>query len=256
MGHGAQGTPPHFDGVRVNLAQEFVRGRGERLHPGEVAGGGGGPTDELLVELGHPIGVFAAGGGLPAEGGAELLNGVRGLAQAGHEFVAAGAVAKQTPQGAHGLAERGVAPAQFGQHGEGVGQAPQAGCPGHWRIGKVQQAPFQHPESRQQIPAIDGGNVAGRQRLQGLGVIPIEPMAFVTFETLHGVEARATAHEEFVGRQVAEIDGGEARRQPKAHIGGRRAVGHFHAQRQLGIIRRQPVGGRVDVIVEIAPNEP
>ena len=58
----------------------------------------------------------------------------------------------------------------------------QAGWPEQGRAEHIPAASLEHPQAGQQISAVDGGDVARRQRLQRLGVVPVEKMSFVALQ--------------------------------------------------------------------------
>ena len=135
---------------------------------------------------------------------------------------------------------RRIAPAGFPKHRQRIGQAVGAhAAPINGALHSIAAA-CRAPRGRQQISAVHRRHVARRQRLQRTGVVPVEQMTLVALQRPR-VAMVANSAAEIVGGQIAEIARRQRRGQPESDIGGRGSLRHLHVQRQLRIIRRQPV---------------
>ena len=56
-----------------------------------------------------------------------------------------------------------------------------------------------------QIPAVDGRNILGIERLQCLGVIPIQKVPAITLQLPQGVESFGRAIQQAVDRDITEV---------------------------------------------------
>jgi hypothetical protein len=92
-----------------------------------------------------------------------------------------------------------------------------------------------------QIAAVDGRHVARRESFQGLRVVPVEQVAFVTLELRHRIEGPLGALHQFVGIDEAQIVRRQRREQAHADVGRRCPMGDPGLGDLLEIVRRQPV---------------
>ena len=78
-------------------------------------------------------------------------------------------------------------------------------------------------------------------------------MPFIAFQAVERRHRLRAAIQEIGDGEIAEIHARQRRGQPQSDIGRRGSLRDLDAQRQLRIIRRQPVRLGVDQIVEVAP---
>ena len=64
-----------------------------------------------------------------------------------------------------------------------------------------------------EVAAVHTGNIARLQGLKGSGIIPIEEVAAVSFEALHGAQGILCAPQELAHRQIAEVARGQVGQQ-------------------------------------------
>ena len=108
-------------------------------------------------------------------------------------------------------------------------------------IGKRKQARAQCQQVSSKVPAVHRRDVQRRQRLQGLRVIPVVEVAFVTFQSFHGPDCLRCAVEHLADGYVAEVVCGQVCKERKAHVGGRCAMCNRGRAILLVTVRRQPV---------------
>ena len=118
--------------------------------------------------------------------------------------------------------------------------------------GLVQPFGERHQRS-DEVAAVHGRDVAGRQRSQALGVVPVEQMAFVPLEALDRRERRVDPRRELVAADEAEVVSGERRQQPHADVRRRGPVGHPGLRRLLEVVGGQAVVVGSHEGLEVAP---
>ena len=123
-------------------------------------------------------------------------------------------------------------------------------------VGQRQQARTQGEQVAGEVAAVHRRDVARKQRPQRLRVVPVVEMALVTFERRHGGEGVGRALDQPSGREIAEIVGGQVRQQRQSHIGRRGAVRNGGSAIFLEVVRRQPMVGRADEVIEEGPGPP
>ncbi|MNV22380.1 hypothetical protein D3C71_1133500 [compost metagenome] len=92
-----------------------------------------------------------------------------------------------------------------------------------------------------QVAAIHGGDVSGRQRLQGFGVIPVVEMPAMARQYVQCGEHLPCALQHPGNLQIAEVVGRQIGQQRQADIGGRRAPCHYQRWMLTDVVRWQPV---------------
>ena len=108
-------------------------------------------------------------------------------------------------------------------------------------IDQREQPSAQRQQMAGEVPAVHRRNVARRQRLQGLGVVPVVEMPAVPLQASHRGERIGAALDERARRDVAEVVGGQIRQQRQADVGRRSAVGDRRDAILLVVVRGQPV---------------
>ena len=82
-------------------------------------------------------------------------------------------------------------PGFFAQNSQRIGDSAQGGLAEQRRAQQIPAASLEDPQTRQKISAVDGGDVARRQRLQRVGVVPVEKMSFVAFQAVRALPSSA-----------------------------------------------------------------
>ncbi len=104
-----------------------------------------------------------------------------------------------------------------------------------------QQGHAQRHQLRHQIAAVHGGDVARRQRQQGLRVVPVVEVAAVALELFQRRDGGGDARKHLLQRDEAAVAGRQVGQQREADVGGRRAVGDAGHGVQLHVVGRQVV---------------
>ena len=138
-------------------------------------------------------------------------------------------------------------------HLRGVHQAGADLRRGLGLAGQPPQALGQGQESAREIAAVHGGDVAGGQRCQGSRVVPVEQMAFETFQSAHGRHRGLEPLDQFGSADKAEVVGGQGREEPHPDVRGGRPVGDPWRGRFLEVVRRQAVVLGAHEGLEVAP---
>ena len=120
-------------------------------------------------------------------------------------------------------------------------------------VGQQAQAGAQCQQVAGQVAAVDRGDVGRQQGLQGLRVVPVEEVALVALQPVHGVQRRPRTLDQLVQRDVAEVVGRQAGQQRQSDVGGRGAAGNAFDRMFLHVVGRQEVVGRADEGLEKGP---
>ena len=147
----------------------------------------------------------------------------------------------------------GTLAGQLVENARGVGQAGENLGSEDGLIRKFRQARTERQQMAREVAAVHAGNIERQQGRECARVIPIEEVAPMSFEALHGVEGVEGAPQELAHRQIAEIARGQIGQQGQSHVGGRSAGSHHRDRIFLEIIRRQPVFLRRDEGFKKAP---
>ena len=75
--------------------------------------------------------------------------------------------------------------------------------------GELPAAFLHREEAHPEVPAVDGGDVAGLERLEGTGVVPVQEVTAVALEALERIEAVAQPGREIGQAQISEVPGAE-----------------------------------------------
>ena len=128
-----------------------------------------------------------------------------------------------------------------------------AGAAGQVLEARLAQSLGERHERARQVPAVDGRDVAGRQRRQALRVVPVEQVALVPLQALHRREGRVDPLGQGVFGDEAEVVGGQRREQPHPDVGGRGPMGHPGLGRLLEVVGGQAVVLGAHEVLEVAP---
>src|ERR1700735_2705170 len=104
------------------------------------------------------------------------------------------------------------------------------------------------------IPAVDGGDVFGVQRMKVLGVIPVIEMASKLFQSVHGTERVFETFRCRLSPNPAKITRCESRKQIQPHVRRRSPVSDDRFRIFLKIIRRKEIVHRTNESFEEAPS--
>ena len=81
--------------------------------------------------------------------------------------------------------------------------------------------------------AVDCRDESGRERLYGVGGVPIQKVTFKPFETVECVKGRLSKIENRIDRDITKIPGCHRGQEPEPNIGGRGSRRDFDAKRRL-----------------------
>ena len=186
-----------------------------------------------------------------AEAGRPVREARRGFAEAGG-------------QGSAGLIEMGGADGLgapvVGEDARGLLNEPNRVLDSRERL-PVQQRPIgslatgiaDDQQMTGEVPAVDGGHVAGLQRAKVARVIPVVEVAPEALEGAHGRQRRLESLDGVDGTEPAEIARGERRQQVEPDVGRRRAARNDRLRVLLEIVGRQEVIIRPDEGLEEPP---
>ena len=104
-----------------------------------------------------------------------------------------------------------------------------------------------------EVAAVHGGDIARQQRLQALGVIPVEEVAVVALHPGQRGRGRFQAHQQILGADPAELPRTGGAEQIKADVGGRGPVGEHLERRRLKVVRGQVVVAFAHAALEKPP---
>ena len=121
---------------------------------------------------------------------------------------------------------------------------------------QLRQPGAQRDQAGAEVPAVHRGNVAGRERREGLRLIPVIQVAPQLRQRLDGAETGLDPRQTRVPRHEAKVDGGEAGQQPQTDVRGAGPVGDAGGRAALVVVRGQKVVLRSHMLVEIAPGLP
>jgi hypothetical protein len=107
-----------------------------------------------------------------------------------------------------------------------------------------------------EVAAVHRRDVARLERPQVLGRIPVVEVTATAFEPLHRAERRFQALDQLQRTDPAEVPRADGRQQVEAEIGRRSPARDHRRGVLLEVVRRQPVVGRRDERVEVAPCAP
>ena len=139
------------------------------------------------------------------------------------------------------------------QHGQGVGQPRERRGRQDRGIGQRQQALAQGQQVPGKVAAVHRGNIGRRQRLQGLGVVPVVEVPTMARQRIQCVEHQAATLHHATDLQVAEIVGRQVGQQRQPDVGRRGASRHHQRGMLLHVVGRKPVILRAYVSFEEGP---
>jgi hypothetical protein len=111
-------------------------------------------------------------------------------------------------------------------------------------------------QRRRQVAAVDGGDVARKERRQRRGVVPVQEMSLMALERLDGAQRRLEAEEQPFRGQVPQIVRRHRREERHPDVGRRGAMRDatgLAALALLEVVGRQPAIGLGDEGLEVAP---
>ncbi len=123
-------------------------------------------------------------------------------------------------------------------------------------LGQIDARLLEREQVAGEVPAVDGRDVLGFQRLQRARVVPVEEVAAELRHLTDGVEGQLQALDQFERARVTEVVRGGGRNQEQPDVGGRGAMGHHGLRVFLKIIGRQPLVFLRDERLEEAPRAP
>ena len=129
----------------------------------------------------------------------------------------------------------------FAQDVERVSQTIEDARIQYRRIRQHPQAFSKHQQVSRKIAAVHGRDIARRQRLQRLRVVPVEKVAAMAVQRGKRIERRIAAFDERGRTDIAEIERGKICEQRQADIGRGGAMGNDIHWLLLHVIRRQPM---------------
>ena len=218
----------------------------------------------MAVEGGHPECRFARGSGIARRSGARDLGDVRrDLDDARREPLeplprrrdargprVVGGL--QVPSQSHERRRCGSADG-IRESAQRVGQAFEPAQLDDPVVGKRRESGPQRHQVTGEIAAVHRRDIQRRQRLARLRVVPVVEMTLVSLEGRHRAHGVRRAQQELAGRDVAEIVGGEIRKQREPHVRRRRAVRDHRDRMLLLVVRRQPLVVGTDERLEERP---
>ena len=117
---------------------------------------------------------------------AEFPDGAFRHAEAGDQLVAF--LAPWSSRAARGARRRWMDRRRiFPRESERVSLSPRRAALPMTGARRILNTLLEHPQTRQQIAAVNGRNIARVQRLESFSVVPVEQMAFVAFEPMQGL---------------------------------------------------------------------
>jgi hypothetical protein len=120
-------------------------------------------------------------------------------------------------------------------------------------ISELETPFFERQKAHREIAAVNGGDVAGRERLERPGVVPVEQVPAVPFEASERVEAVRQPRRQVVLPDITEITGSERRQEHHADVGRRCPVRDVTAGMFLKVVRREPLILGPDEHLEVSP---
>ena len=93
-----------------------------------------------------------------------------------------------------------------------------------------------------EVPAVHGGDVPRKERLEVLRLVPVEEVPLVVREALDAVERASHAQRQLARPEVAEVVRRERRQEHHADVGRRRAVRRLLARLFLVVVDRAATG--------------
>jgi hypothetical protein len=128
--------------------------------------------------------------------------------------------------------------------------------PGSRRDGALAKPLGENHEARGEVSAVHGGDVAGMERRQALGLVPVQEVSLEPLDALEGRQRAVDAVRQLRRPQVAEVVRRQGGEQSEPDVGGGRPVGHAHVAQLLEVVRRQGVVGGPRERVEEVPRPP